>query len=383
MNMSELLPQFKQFLESEVLEESFDYIVPIETKGALVLDEVMSAVDKPRPKILYKRAFNYLDPKEVIGKNAAIIDDTVITGKTINKDTKDLLEKGLNGVKKYAFILFDGEDTKKYRRIDGIDFSTILKKDQMENLIEEFSHLSLKFRPSNPDHLMFSCYLPKENSSDILFDISRYRGFPVEYKRHPGCCTWSVHYPDWSPEIDSNKSKDKCSNKVRINIDSIGRLLRFSAQFFPSLYIRPDIRINDHLWKRCNDILSRPWQDGDVKIRNLYDSLTIAARLKQAKNFILDIQNAGVPVEYPRMEITKLKQYYGAQVAIEFSPDKTRVSVSDNGKGFDPPHAAGDLAKEGKLGLAGMQERARLVGANLTIQSEPGSGTSITVELAT
>ena len=39
-----------------------------------------------------------------------------------------------------------------------------------------------------------------------------------------------------------------------------------------------------------------------------------------------------------------------------------------------------DLAKHDKLGLAGMQERAQLVGGTLTVQSQPGKGTTITVE---
>ncbi len=317
MNMSELFPQFKQFLESEVLDKNFDYIVPIETKGALVLDEIISTMEKPKPRVLYKRAFDFLDPEEIKGKKAAIIDDSVFTGKTINKDTENLLNKGFGEVKKYAFILFDGKDTKECRRIDGINFSTILKREQYENLIEEFSQLSLKFRPSNPDHLLFAAYLPEENSSDILFDISRYTGFLVEYQRQPGCCTWSVHYPDWSPEINKKIARDICSNKVRINIDSIGHMVRFSAQFYPSLSISSDLTINDPIWKKCHEILSKPWQDEETNIKNLYESFTIYIRLKQAKNFISEIQNAGVTVDSPRMLTARIGQYYGDQVAAE------------------------------------------------------------------
>jgi len=70
-----------------------------------------------------------------------------------------------------------------------------------------------------------------------------------------------------------------------------------------------------------------------------------------------------------------------AEVTVEFEPNQTRVTVSDNGKGFDLPRAIGDLARDGKLGLAGMQERAQLLGGTLKAQSEPGKGTRITVEL--
>jgi PAS domain S-box-containing protein len=69
-----------------------------------------------------------------------------------------------------------------------------------------------------------------------------------------------------------------------------------------------------------------------------------------------------------------------AVITIEFNEGGTKIVVKDDGKGFELPDKVGDLAKHGKLGLAGMQERAQLVGGTLTAQSQPGQGTTITVE---
>lgn len=69
-----------------------------------------------------------------------------------------------------------------------------------------------------------------------------------------------------------------------------------------------------------------------------------------------------------------------AEITIDFTDGRTKITVSDNGKGFQIPEKMGDLAKHGKLGLAGMQERAQLVGGTLTVRSKPGEGTTITVE---
>jgi two-component system sensor histidine kinase DegS len=69
-----------------------------------------------------------------------------------------------------------------------------------------------------------------------------------------------------------------------------------------------------------------------------------------------------------------------AWLTVEFDHSKTTLTVSDNGKGFKVPRRAGDLAEVGKLGLAGMEERARLVGGTLRLQSKPGEGAIVTVE---
>lgn len=69
-----------------------------------------------------------------------------------------------------------------------------------------------------------------------------------------------------------------------------------------------------------------------------------------------------------------------AEVIVEFEESRIRVSVKDNGKGFGLRETMGDLIKEGRLGLAGMQERARLLGGSLRVEPEPGKGTTVTVE---
>ncbi len=70
-----------------------------------------------------------------------------------------------------------------------------------------------------------------------------------------------------------------------------------------------------------------------------------------------------------------------ARVKLEFSPDKVRLDIIDNGKGFELPEALDDLAAKGRLGILGMEERVRLIDANFSVYSEPGRGTTVTVEV--
>ncbi|HEX2986654.1 MAG TPA: PAS domain-containing sensor histidine kinase [Chloroflexota bacterium] len=66
---------------------------------------------------------------------------------------------------------------------------------------------------------------------------------------------------------------------------------------------------------------------------------------------------------------------------LEFVDGKVRVSVEDDGHGFTVPSSLSDLAGKGKLGILGMSERARLLGGEITVESEPGRGTRVTAEL--
>lgn len=70
-----------------------------------------------------------------------------------------------------------------------------------------------------------------------------------------------------------------------------------------------------------------------------------------------------------------------ARVTVTFNEQTTEVTVEDNGKGFALPQNLGDLSRLGKLGLTGMQERARLLGGSLKVESELAKGTKVTVKV--
>jgi PAS domain S-box-containing protein len=67
------------------------------------------------------------------------------------------------------------------------------------------------------------------------------------------------------------------------------------------------------------------------------------------------------------------------ELTVDFRGDGIIMTIADNGKGFELPRSTSDLAVSGKLGLIGMQERARLLGGTLAIHSEPGAGTNVVV----
>jgi PAS domain S-box-containing protein len=69
------------------------------------------------------------------------------------------------------------------------------------------------------------------------------------------------------------------------------------------------------------------------------------------------------------------------EVRLDFGADALTLVIIDNGEGFDIPTRTSDLALSGKLGIIGMRERARLVGGTMIVQSEKGSGTTVTLRI--
>jgi signal transduction histidine kinase len=77
--------------------------------------------------------------------------------------------------------------------------------------------------------------------------------------------------------------------------------------------------------------------------------------------------------------LTNAKRYSQSErvrVQLTEQGDRVRVEVQDRGVGFDPEAAQDDC-----FGLEGIRERARLFGGSATIDSKPGKGTLVKVEL--
>jgi two-component system NarL family sensor kinase len=76
--------------------------------------------------------------------------------------------------------------------------------------------------------------------------------------------------------------------------------------------------------------------------------------------------------------IVKHAKASAVEITLARDGDAVVFTVADDGVGFDPAIAAGPT----NFGLAGMHERASLLGATLTVHSRPGEGTTVSLRLA-
>jgi signal transduction histidine kinase len=76
--------------------------------------------------------------------------------------------------------------------------------------------------------------------------------------------------------------------------------------------------------------------------------------------------------------VLKHSQANSVKVLLGLADKKIRLSVRDDGVGFNPEAARGESLS---FGLAGMQERAMLLGGTLVLRSAPGKGAAVILEL--
>jgi signal transduction histidine kinase len=75
--------------------------------------------------------------------------------------------------------------------------------------------------------------------------------------------------------------------------------------------------------------------------------------------------------------IIKHSQATHVNIHVHYEDKQVRISVLDNGIGFDHNLIQQRRASRPSLGLAGMEERAALLGGTVHVQSRPGYGTEI------
>jgi len=76
--------------------------------------------------------------------------------------------------------------------------------------------------------------------------------------------------------------------------------------------------------------------------------------------------------------IAKHSQATYVNLSLQAADKSIRLSVTDNGAGFNAETVG---SKPMSFGLAGMRERAALLGGTLAVRSRPGKGTTVTLEL--
>lgn len=74
-------------------------------------------------------------------------------------------------------------------------------------------------------------------------------------------------------------------------------------------------------------------------------------------------------------------QAKSAYICVQFWTDSVTLQIQDDGVGFDSIRLLNPVTIDSGVGLLGMKERAELIGATFAIETEPGHGTRIILEV--
>ena len=179
---------------------------------------------------------------------------------------------------------------------------------------------------------------------------------------------------------------------IGLQLDAAGQLFAHQparashhVELARSMTTQSQIELRRSIW----DLHSRELEEFD-----LCDALrTSGLELTDGTNIQLRVLTEGTVRPLPeiveenllrlgREALTNLVKHSGARTAtltLLFHPQGVLLRVQDDGKGFTPSRAAGP--KEGHFGLAGMNERTKRLGGQLSIHSTPGAGTCVQVEI--
>lgn len=166
----------------------------------------------------------------------------------------------------------------------------------------------------------------------------------------------------------SKRVQDKLADLHTLAVDTLDRLRLYAQELRPA--ILDDMGLEAALQWMADKIITEDWIDVDVQLDMQGHELSRETQLT-----LFRIAQEGL------VNIKRHARASKVVLRLEAREGKARMTVIDNGRGFEVPMPLSDLPKTDKLGLIGMQERAQLLRGTLNIQSTPGKGTTIAAEI--
>jgi signal transduction histidine kinase len=169
--------------------------------------------------------------------------------------------------------------------------------------------------------------------------------------------------------------KGQEANKVEAEVAKIEDLARKTTQEVRTMLftLRPVVLETQGLGAALEQYADRLRQTDELNID--VDPGTYDSQLdKEAESVIFSV------VEEAVGNIKKHANANHVLVRLRVGGDAFSVEIQDDGVGFDP-EAIQRRREAGHLGLLNMQERAELLGGHFTIQSQPGSGTRVRLDI--
>lgn len=165
---------------------------------------------------------------------------------------------------------------------------------------------------------------------------------------------------------DAQRLSDRLQGIAEGAIDEIGRLAR---GLHP--YLLEDLGLDEALERHVGKCATLSGLDIDLGIVRPRDDYQPPMELATAIYRV---------VQEALNNVVKHAEARSVSVVLTWTDRHARVVVEDDGRGFDPETATRSATGVG-LGLHGIRERVELLGGRLAVESTPGVGTTLAVQI--
>jgi hypothetical protein len=311
--MNVLIEQFGRHLEELIEHIRPSFVVPLETKGAILLEMCLSRIRHSVPadlKIIYPRAFEYLKQEELRLGRFLIVDDTVFSCTTLKGVNESLTNKGVSKSQIYMTALLDftrGEPDKEYHEdiYRRILFPPLATADVTKDEALEFIHdMILKKRmPSTYDHLLFVGMDVNQWQYEAILSSAADTNRLLDYGRRGAFLTSSILLEDLYPGAWDFPPK------LRLWYHSGDKILRVAPVASPQYDVPPSFlkMLPASLFEEIKKTFISNLGTGSDRSKALYDARVYAARLQMVPYIYLYLAQAGLPAT---LEVTHLDRYF-------------------------------------------------------------------------
>lgn len=141
-----------------------------------------------------------------------------------------------------------------------------------------------------------------------------------------------------------------------------------------SLDLRPSILDNVGLVSALRWLADRLTQDSKINTKVVVNGVARKLHLEAEVNIFRIVQEA----------LNNVRRHSNANeavVTLKFAPESIKITIRDNGNGFSLTEKLGSLSTNNKLGIIGIEQRARFFNGTFDVQSQIGKGTLVLVEM--
>jgi len=139
--------------------------------------------------------------------------------------------------------------------------------------------------------------------------------------------------------------------------------------------LAPAALVEQGLGAALRRLAQTQWQSPEREIR---------VRVADALDLPMPVQTALLRIAQGAMaNVVQHSEATQATISIERDHSQVRLTIADNGRGFDPDGAEAASARgfSDSFGLRATRERVEQLDGTLTVDSRPGEGTTVTVDL--